>query len=288
MELPWLDGMVRAKRPKRVPTVLSREEALRALARMDGRPWLLASLLYGTGMRLMEALRLRVKDFDFDRGEITVRDGKGSKDRHTMLPRSLAEPLRREMERVADIHAQDLAEGFGAVWLPHALARKHPRGGARTRLAICVSLGQAFARSTRRDRTAPPFRRFNPQSVIEACLPRGRHPQAGQCAYVASFLCHASAGGGTGHPHGAGIAWPQGCGDDADLYPCTQSGRAGGGESVGSELDPRLSGGPRPLDPNPLPGGRGTKCVRRGGVRPVVRGRPARRECARRRRGVRG
>jgi integrase len=112
-ELPWLDGVIRAKRPSRVPTVLSRDEVARALACMDGRPWLLASLLYGTGMRLMEALRLRVKDVDFDRGDIIVRDGKGGKDRHTMLPRVLAEPMRREIERAAALHAADLAAGFG-------------------------------------------------------------------------------------------------------------------------------------------------------------------------------
>jgi integron integrase len=126
IELPWMEGVVRAKRPQRVPTVLSREEVTRLLACMEGRPWLLASLLYGTGMRLMEALRLRVKDVDFDRKEITVRDGKGGKDRHTVLPRTLVEPLRREVERAATLHAADLAAGFGAVWLPHVLARKYP------------------------------------------------------------------------------------------------------------------------------------------------------------------
>lgn len=126
IELPWMEGVVRAKRPQRVPAVLSREEVTRVLACMEGRPWLLASLLYGTGMRLMEALRLRVKDVDFDRREITVRDGKGGKDRHTMLPQTLADPLRREIERAATLHAADLAAGFGAVWLPHALARKYP------------------------------------------------------------------------------------------------------------------------------------------------------------------
>jgi integron integrase len=126
IELPWMDGMVRAKRSLRVPTVLSREEITRMLARMDGRAWLLASLLYGTGMRLMEALRLRIKDVDFGRNEITIRDGKGGKDRRTMLPRSLVEPLRREIERAGVLHEADLLAGFGAVWLPHALARKYP------------------------------------------------------------------------------------------------------------------------------------------------------------------
>lgn len=126
IELPWMDGVVRAKRPQRVPVVLSREEVSRVLARMDGRTWLLASLLYGTGMRLMEVLRLRIKDVDFARNEITVRDGKGGKDRHTMLPRSLADALLRETERARLLHEADLAQGFGAVWLPHALARKYP------------------------------------------------------------------------------------------------------------------------------------------------------------------
>jgi len=127
LKLPWLDRVVRAKRPRRVPTVLAREEAARLLAAMDGRPWLIASLLYGTGMRLMEGLRLRVKDVDFARNEIVVRDGKGGKDRHTMLPRLLVEPLQREVERARVLLAQDLAAGAGGVWLPHALARKYPR-----------------------------------------------------------------------------------------------------------------------------------------------------------------
>jgi integron integrase len=87
----------------------------------------LASLLYGTGMRLMEGLRLRVKDVDFARNEICIRDGKGGKDRRTMLPRSLVEPLQREVERARTLHTQDLADGSGATWLPHAQARKYPR-----------------------------------------------------------------------------------------------------------------------------------------------------------------
>lgn len=126
-ELPWLENVVRAKRPRRLPVVLSQAEVRRLLAEMDGRSWLLASLLYGTGMRLMECLRLRVKDVDFARNEITVRDGKGGKDRRTMLPRSLVEPLQREIERARTLHQQDLAAGFGATRLPHALARKYPR-----------------------------------------------------------------------------------------------------------------------------------------------------------------
>ena len=132
VELPWLEGVTRAKRPQRVPTVLSREEVTRVLTRMDGRPWLLASLLYGTGMRLMEALRLRIKDVDFDRNEITVRQGKGAKDRRTILPRTLVEPLQREIQRARIFHEADLLEGFGATWLPYALARKYPNAARET------------------------------------------------------------------------------------------------------------------------------------------------------------
>jgi integron integrase len=126
VDLPWMENVVRAKRPRRVPTVLSQEEVRRLLAAMDGRPRLLASLLYGTGMRLMECLRLRVKDVDFGRSEVTVRDGKGGKDRRTMLPCSLVEPLQHEIERARVLHQQDMAAGFGEAQLPHALARKYP------------------------------------------------------------------------------------------------------------------------------------------------------------------
>jgi integron integrase len=126
IELPWMEDVTRAKRPRRLPTVLSRGEMQDLLAQLDGRPWLLCSLLYGTGLRLMECLRLRVKDVDFSRNEITVRDGKGGKDRRTVLPKSLAEPLQREVERARALHATDLQAGFGAVHLPHALARKYP------------------------------------------------------------------------------------------------------------------------------------------------------------------
>lgn len=127
IDLPWLKEVVRAKRPRRLPTVLSRDEIAALLGLMDGRPWLIANLLCGTGMRLMECLRLRVKDVDFARNEVLVRDGKGGKDRRTMLPRILVEPLQREIERARRLHERDLSAGFGETRLPHALARKYPR-----------------------------------------------------------------------------------------------------------------------------------------------------------------
>jgi len=127
--LPWLDGIERAKRPVRRPTVVSPEEAGRLLAQMQGTPRLVAGLLYGAGLRLREALSLRVKDLDFAHGEILVREGKGAKDRVTMLPQALADPLREHLLRVRALHAQDLQMGLGQAPLPFALARKYPRAG---------------------------------------------------------------------------------------------------------------------------------------------------------------
>ncbi|TAK71008.1 MAG: integron integrase [Betaproteobacteria bacterium] len=125
--LPWLDGLERAKRPARLPAVLTRDEAQRLLAQMHGTKWLMASLLYGAGLRLRECLKLRVKDVDFGYRQIMVRDGKGGKDRVTMLPATLAEPLRDHLTRVRTLHDRDLADGHGDVELPDAIARKYPK-----------------------------------------------------------------------------------------------------------------------------------------------------------------
>ncbi len=126
MPLPWLDGIARAKKPARLPTVLTQAEVGAVLGRLDGTSGLMLRLLYGTGMRLMECVRLRVKDVDFTARQITVRDGKGGKDRVTMLPEALAESLVSHLAVVKAQHADDLAHGLGNVWLPDALARKYP------------------------------------------------------------------------------------------------------------------------------------------------------------------
>ena len=125
--LPWLGKVVRAKRPKRLPVVLARAEVRRILAELDGQYRLIASLLYGSGLRLMEAMRLRYKDVDLERSILVVRDGKGLKDRVTVLPESLREALQRQLERVRERHEIATASGFGGVELPHALERKYPR-----------------------------------------------------------------------------------------------------------------------------------------------------------------
>lgn len=129
-ELPWVDNVRRAKRPKRLPVVLAREEVAALLAELHGVPWLMACLLYGAGLRLMECVRLRVQDVDFARREIIVRRGKGNKDRRTMLPAMAVEALQNQMAEARRVHQRDLDAGFGAVWLPDALARKYP-GAAR-------------------------------------------------------------------------------------------------------------------------------------------------------------
>ena len=124
--LDWVDDVVRAKRPERLPVVLSAAEVRRVLEGLDGEKWLATSLMYGSGLRLLECLRLRVKDIDCGREQLMVRDGKGQKDRTTVLPESLHGPLRRQIDLVAALHARDLAEGFGRVYLPFALERKYP------------------------------------------------------------------------------------------------------------------------------------------------------------------
>jgi len=128
-ELPWLENVEQAKVPRRLPVVLSREEVQGVLSRLSGVYWLMGSLLYGAGLRLMECVRLRVKDVDFSQRQILIRDGKGFKDRVTMLPDTLRAPLRQHLERVKSLHEEELAKGGGSVYLPYALEKKYPNAG---------------------------------------------------------------------------------------------------------------------------------------------------------------
>jgi len=125
-ELPYVSNIERAQKPKRLPVVFTRDEVKRILANLEGTHWLMVGLLYGSGLRLMESLRLRVKDLDFTYGQLTIRDGKGEKDRVTMLPERLMEQLQHHLEKVRLLHKDDLDAGFGEVYLPYALARKYP------------------------------------------------------------------------------------------------------------------------------------------------------------------
>jgi len=128
-ELPWLKDLVRVQRPVRLPTVLTEAEVRRLLEQTTGSARLMTALLYGGGLRQIECLSLRIKDVDFAYRQIIVRDGKGGKDRVTMLAENLVQPLQEHLGRVRVMHRRDLKEGFGEAWLPHALARKYPRAG---------------------------------------------------------------------------------------------------------------------------------------------------------------
>ena len=128
-EIGWLDNVERASRPARLPVVLTRDEAKRILHHLHGTFRLMAELLYGSGLRLMECVQLRTKDIDFAYAKIVVCDGKGAKDRVTMLPVTLAAPLERHLQKVRAQHEQDLEDGFGEVYLPHALGRKYRNAG---------------------------------------------------------------------------------------------------------------------------------------------------------------
>ena len=129
IQLPWLDKVTQAKTPNRLPVVLTVSEVQAVLSNLSGTHALIASLLYGGGMRLMEAVRLRVKDVDFERHEILVREGKGFKDRVTMLPEVVVAPLKAHLGKVKDLHEEDLAGGYGEVYLPFALDKKYPTAG---------------------------------------------------------------------------------------------------------------------------------------------------------------
>jgi integron integrase len=126
VELPWLDGVVRAKKPARLPLVLREEEVAALLAALDGVYWLIGGLLYGSGLRVMECIRLRVKDIDFAGRQLTVRSGKGEKDRVTVLAEAVVPALEQHLARRREQHRLDCARGSGAVYLPDALERKYP------------------------------------------------------------------------------------------------------------------------------------------------------------------
>jgi integron integrase len=133
LELPWLNHVVRAKRPHRIPVVLSRAEVRAVLVRMTGIPAVMAGLLYGSGLRLLECCRLRVQDVDFERYEVLVRSGKGARDRRTMLPARIETDLARHLVAGRAQHVHDLQSGSGWVELPHALAKKYPNAGREWR-----------------------------------------------------------------------------------------------------------------------------------------------------------
>ena len=182
IELPWLDNVVRAKRSQRVPVVLTKEEVRAVLTHLQGEHWLIASLLYASGLRLMEALRLRVKDVDFDFRQIIVRDGKGAKDRVTVLSERLMDPLRQHLQRVRGRHEMALTRGYAGVELPDALARKYPRAH--------VEWGWQYVFPARRPSRDPRTGAWRRHHVIEDSVQRQVRNAVRAAGVVKPASCH--------------------------------------------------------------------------------------------------
>lgn len=195
-ELPEVSGIERARQPARLPVVLTRVEVETVLSHLNGTAYLVAALLYGSGLRLMEALRLRVKDVDFAAGQIVVRDGKGAKDRVTVLPQSLAKSLRRHLDGVKLLHESDRAHGHGTVWLPDALSRKYPNaarewGWQYIFPATKLSLGAQDDRPQRHHLHESAVQKAVRLAVNQAAI----HKHAGCHTFRHSFATHLLEGG---------------------------------------------------------------------------------------------
>ena len=225
-EMGWLDNIVPAKRSQRLPTVLTQQEVRSLLSAVQGVPWLIVNLLYGAGLRLTEGLRLRVKDIDFTSNQIVVREGKGDKDRITMLPSVVKEPLAAHLTRIRALHQCDLARGFGRVALPDALDRKYrnaaaewgwqwvfpashlsvdPRSGVQRRHHLYESVPQRALREAAR----------------KVGLSKPAHPHI----LRHSFATHLLAAGYDIRTIQE-LTRPSRCQHHHDLHPCSQSWRA--------------------------------------------------------------
>ncbi len=191
IELPALEAIPRAQRPARVPVVFTRTEVHAVLNQLEGTYQLMAQLLYGSGLRLMECVRLRAKDLDFAYHQLTVRDGKGEKDRVTVLPATLVTPLQAQLRAARHLHAADLALGYGSVHLPHALARKYPNAATDWRWQYVFPAAQRS-----KDPRSGAIRRHHIaedglQRAVKAAIQRAGVVKAASChTFRHSFATH--------------------------------------------------------------------------------------------------
>jgi integron integrase len=191
LELPYIDKIERAKRPQRIPVVFTRTEVKAILSNLEGIHHLMASLLYGSGLRLSECLQLRVKDIDSEYQQIIVRDGKGQKDRVTMLPNSTIPSLKLQLEKAKQLHQQDLTEGYGAVYLPYALERKYPNANREWGWQYVFPAAQRSV-----DPCAGVIRRHHLledslQRAVKKAVQQARIPKHGSChTFRHSFATH--------------------------------------------------------------------------------------------------
>jgi integrase len=240
-EIGWLDRVERAKKPAKLPVVLSRDEVRRLLGQLSGTARLMASLLYGSGLRLMECVRLRVKDIDFAYAQITVRDAKGGKDRVTMLPVELVDPLQKHLARTKAQHDQDLDDGHGSVFLPFALERKFPNAQRQWIWQYVF----ASSRLATDPRTGKRQRHHIAEGMLQNAVKEAaqeRINQAGKLPQFTAFVRHSSPRERVRHPNRAGITWAPRHPDNDDLYTCAQQAGPGGEEPVGLRSEVRERG----------------------------------------------
>jgi integron integrase len=237
VELPWLDDVVRAKRLQHLPVVLTRDEVRAGLQRLDGVSRLMALLLYGAGLRLLECCHLRVKDIDFATNQIVIRDGKGRKDRVTMLPAAVKAALSAHLERAREQYQADLRHGAGWVELPNALTRKYPNASRDWGWQWVFPATRFYVEPLTGQRRRHHLHESVLQRAVKGCGPRRRDCQARHMPHLPSFVCHPPAGREPRHPHGAGTARPLRPKHHDDLHPRSQ---------------PRPGRGPQPRRPDVL------------------------------------
>jgi len=214
-----IDEWVRPRKTKTLPVVLTVDEVRRTLACMDGLPLTATQLMYGAGLRVMEVLRLRIKDIDFGRKEITIRQGKGFKDRVTMLP-ILAEPgLRDAIELAKALHKVALAEGVDFVHMPDQLSKKYPNAGKELPWQYVFASNHITVTRLPSAEAAIIWIKVSLESLL---IPRGRNLQARHVSYISAFVCHAFIRAWAGYKNSARAAWSRQCEYHYDLYACVK------------------------------------------------------------------
>jgi integrase len=218
-ELPWLDEVVRARRPEHLPVVLTRDEVRTVLERLDGTPRLMAVLLYGAGLRLLECAHLRVKDIDFTTNQIVIRSGKGAKDRVTMLPTAVKPGLLRHVESMRRQHEEDVRRGAGWVEMPDAPGAEVPQRRPDVGLAVGLPRHAPLHRPRHRPAPPPSLARIGPAARGQARPADRRHHQARQLPHVPSLVRDASSRGRSRYSDSPGTIGTSRRGDHDDIHP---------------------------------------------------------------------